>query len=111
MKILVSIIYLLVLFIWMKSAALSTRMTVASVVKNKKVLITRSILLSWLAILTFYFAFWLLTGVFPIYFILLLLITSFLAMGIYEIAGAVGGFTIKEKKKILRIACECRSPT
>jgi hypothetical protein len=83
----------------MKTAASSTRLAVANVVRNKKVVIAKSFLLSSFAIVTFYFAFWLLTGVFPVYFILVLLITSFLAMGIYEIAGAVGGFTIKQKKE------------
>ena len=98
MKVLVTIIYLLsfvaFLIVSQKYQAMSL-----SRIRGDKVNKLLMYLFGVAVLLIIFFQFWLLTGIFPIKFIIILLAAGFLGTAIYNMVGAIAGFTLKSKKE------------
>ncbi|MEO5594298.1 MAG: hypothetical protein ABIR15_15175 [Chitinophagaceae bacterium] len=104
MKILIALVYLILLAVSMSIIAKRQKATFKHL-RGDKVNMLVMTMFSYLVLLISYVQFWILTGVFPVYFILTLLLVVLLANGIYGMVGAIAGFTVKEKKdKILGLS-------
>ncbi|MGZ5136084.1 MAG: hypothetical protein ACXWCG_13085, partial [Flavitalea sp.] len=96
MKVLICLAYVFLSGVVILLANKLIRTNLSRIIKNKKNLVKTFLIASAIISVT-YFQYWLLTGIFPLYFILMLVLMNFLARGIYDFIGAIGGFTIKQK--------------
>jgi hypothetical protein len=98
MRVLITIAYLVLTVITIVLGSKHTRSQMQLLSGSKKK-IPAMFFMSAFIFLIYYFQFWLLTGIFPVLFVVVIFLLSFLSRGIYDLVGAIGGFTIKEKKE------------
>ena len=98
MKVLITIIYLISFVAFIVASQKYQAMTLSRI-RGEKVNKLLMYLFGVAVSLVIFFQFWLLTGIFPIKFILILLAAGFLGSAIYNMVGAIAGFTLKSKKE------------